>query len=126
MRFIPTKIHGLMDYLMGLVLIAAPWLFDFADGSAAMWVPIIIGASVILYSLFTDYEWGVLPRLSMRAHLFLDAIGGLFLALSPWLFGFSEFVYLPHLVFGIAEFMAALTTKTVPVEHGFHWRERRV
>lgn len=30
MRFIPTKIHGVLDYIAGLALIAAPWLFGFA------------------------------------------------------------------------------------------------
>jgi hypothetical protein len=34
MRFIPTRIHGMMDYAMGLLLIAAPWLFGFARGGA--------------------------------------------------------------------------------------------
>lgn len=32
MRVIPTRIHGVLDYLMGIVLIAAPWVLDFADG----------------------------------------------------------------------------------------------
>ncbi len=36
MRFIPTRIHGMMDYLMGVLLIVAPCLFGFADGGAAM------------------------------------------------------------------------------------------
>ena len=36
MRFIPTQIHGGLDYLIGVILIIAPWLFGFADGSAAM------------------------------------------------------------------------------------------
>jgi len=34
MRVIETKTHGYMDYLMGVLLIAAPWLFDFARGGA--------------------------------------------------------------------------------------------
>lgn len=32
MRFIPTRIHGMVDYSMGLILIVAPWLFAFAQG----------------------------------------------------------------------------------------------
>ena len=31
MRFIPTHVHGMMDYLTGVILIAVPWLFGFAS-----------------------------------------------------------------------------------------------
>lgn len=34
MRFIPTRTHGLLDYVVGLLLIAAPWVFNFAQGGA--------------------------------------------------------------------------------------------
>jgi hypothetical protein len=54
MQLIPTRIHGVIDYVTGLFLFAAPWLFNFADGSPAQWVPMILGAAVIVYSLMTD------------------------------------------------------------------------
>lgn len=114
MRFIPTRIHGMLDYLMGTLLIASPWLFNFNRGGAETWVPVILGASVILYSIFTDYELGAVRKLSMSTHLWLDVLGGAFLAVSPWLFDFDEYVYLPHLILGLAEMGAGLMTKTVP------------
>ena len=114
MRFIPTKIHGYLDYLMGLLLIAAPWLFDFADGGAETWVPVILGAGAIIYSLMTDYELGVSRTFSMRTHLMLDLVSGIFLAVSPWLFGFADDVYGPHLILGILEIGAALMTRRDP------------
>jgi hypothetical protein len=114
MRFIETKTHGYLDYIMGILLIAAPWIFDFAMGGAETWIPVILGAGVILYSLFTDYELGASRQLSMRTHLMLDLLGGAFLAVSPWLFGFADDVWQPHLIFGILEMGAALFTKRVP------------
>jgi hypothetical protein len=113
MRFIGTKTHGYLDYIMGLLLIAAPWLFDFAAGGAETWVPVILGAGVILYSLLTDYELGASHQISMRTHLMLDLVGGVLLAVSPWLFGFADYVWEPHLVLGILEIGAALFTKQV-------------
>lgn len=117
MRFIPTRIHGILDYLMGAVLIAAPWILGFNRGGAETWVPVILGAGVIMYSLFTDYELGAVRKLSMSAHLMMDLIGGIILAVSPWLFGFSDFVYLPHLILGIAEIGAAIFTQREPETH---------
>lgn len=116
MRFIPTRVHGYLDYIMGLLLIAAPWLFDFADGGAKQWIPVILGAGAIVYSLMTDYELGVSRAISMPTHLMLDLVSGIFLAVSPWLFEFADEVYAPHLILGILEIGAALTTKRQP-EH---------
>jgi len=114
MRFIPTKVHGYLDYMMGVLLIAAPWLFDFARGGAETWVPVILGAGVIIYSLVTDYELGATNGISMRTHLTLDLLSGILLAASPWIFGFADYVYGPHLVLGILEIGAALMTKREP------------
>ena len=103
-----------MDYLVGVLLIAAPWLFDFARGGAETWVPVILGAGAIIYSLMTDYELGLSRTISMRTHLSLDMWSGILLAASPWLFGFHEYVYLPHLIVGILEIGASLVTERTP------------
>jgi hypothetical protein len=126
MKIIGTKMHGYLDYIMGVLLIAAPWLFDFAAGGAETWVPVILGAGTILYSLFTDYELGMSRQLSMRTHLGFGLAGGALLAVSPWLFGFADYVYMPHLILGILEVGASLMTKTHPSnerahhQHGAH------
>ena len=111
MQLIPTRIHGILDYLMGALLIVSPWLFGFADEGAARWIPIILGAGVILYSLVTDYELAIARMIPMPVHLALDAGGGLLLAASPWLFGFADRVWVPHLVFGLLEIGAAAMTR---------------
>ena len=114
MRFIPTSVHGVLDYLVGALLIAAPWLFNFSRGGAETWIPVILGVGALVYSVFTNYELGVVRRIPMTTHLSLDAASGLLLAVSPWLFGFSTFVFWPHLILGVFEIVAALTTKTAP------------
>ncbi|HYF70330.1 MAG TPA: SPW repeat protein [Ohtaekwangia sp.] len=114
MRFISTKAHGVVDYLMSILLIASPWLFNFDRGGAETWVPVILGAGAIVYSLLTNYEMGMSKTISMRMHLNLDLVSGVMLAASPWIFGFSEFVYMPHLIFGILEIGASLMTNPVP------------
>lgn len=114
MRVIPTRTHGILDYVIGILLIVAPWLFDFADGGAEQWVPIVLGAGVILYSLVTDYELGVIKVIPMPTHLILDIVGGIILAASPWLFGFADEIWWPHLIVGLLEIGAGLMTQTRP------------
>jgi hypothetical protein len=119
MRIIPTKVHGVLDYLMGIILIAAPWLLKFNRDGAETWVPVVLGVGVILYSLFTNYELSVSRKIPMKTHLTLDVISGVVLALSPWIFGFSEHVYLPHLILGILEVGAGLMTETSSRQGGY-------
>ena len=69
MRFLSTKAHGILDYLVGVILIAAPWILGFAYNGAETWVPVILGAGAIMYSLLTNYEMGVSKTISMRTHV---------------------------------------------------------
>src|SRR5437764_12884443 len=85
MRIIPTRLHGMMDYAIGVVLVASPWIFGFADESGtAKWTFIIIGAVILLTSVMTNYELGLMHVIPMHVHLWADAVAGIVLALSPW------------------------------------------
>lgn len=117
MRFLSTKAHGVLDYLVGILLIAAPWLFNFARGGAETWIFVILGAGALLYSLLTRYELGAVKMIPMPVHLILDAMSGILLAASPWLFNFDDYVYLPHLIFGLFEIGASLITQKVPAHN---------
>jgi general stress protein CsbA len=114
MRFIPTRTHGVIDYAMGALLIVVPYILGFADGTAAQWIPQVLGAALIGASLLTDYELGVVRMIPMPVHLFLDITAGILLAASPWLFGFADRVYWPHLILGLLEIGAGLMTRTRP------------
>lgn len=114
MRFIPTRTHGVLDYVVGALLIVVPYLLGFADGTAAQWVPQLLGLVAIGGAMLTDYELGVMRVIPMPVHLMIDIGSGVLLALSPWLFGFADRVFWPHLIVGIMEIGAGLTTRTVP------------
>lgn len=117
MRWIPTRVHGILDYLWGALLLAAPWLLGFAQGGAETWIAVVLALGAVVYSLLTDYELGVARVISMRGHLLLDFLGGLLLAASPWLFGFADRVWLPHVAFGLFSVAASLLTRTRVERH---------
>ncbi len=115
LRVIPTGLHGVFDYLASGVNLAFPRLLGLQDAPWAALVPRIDGAAGAGYSLITDYELGVVKVVPMPAHLAFDAAKGLFMAASPWLFGFAENgtrYWLPHVLMGTADVVAALATKT--------------
>lgn len=101
-----------MEYPGGIVGIRN--LLGFANGGAAQWVPMVIGAGGILYSLLTRYELGAVKLIPMPVHLGLDAASGLLLAASPVIFGFSPLVWVPHVILGLLEASTSLITRTVP------------
>jgi hypothetical protein len=113
MRFIPTRFHAPLDYIVGVALIAAPWIFQFSDYTAATVVPIVLGIGLIAYTLFTNYELGLWKVAPMAVHNLIDVAAGALLAASPWLFGFADNsanVWVPHLVVGLAAIFLGLTT----------------
>jgi hypothetical protein len=112
--------HGVFDYLIGAALIAAPWVFGFANSGAETWVPMIAGAAVIIYSLFTDYELGLVDYFTTQAHFKIDVVLGLLLAVSPWIFGFSKDVWQPHLLVGLILFFTAMATRWLTGEIEVH------
>ena len=124
MRFIPTKFHAPLDYIVGVALIASPWIFQFSEHAAATVVPIVLGIGLIAYSLITDYELGVWKVAPMAVHNLIDVVAGAVLALSPWLFGFAEEganTWLPLVVVGLAAIFLGLTT----VQRGGYSYRRR-
>lgn len=116
MKFIPPYVHGILDYLGAILLILAPNLFGFADyGGAAVWVPRVLGVAILGMAILTQYRVGLVRLIPMQAHLLVDYIASIFLAASPFLFGFSEApsnVWLPHVVVGVAILMLSLLTQT--------------
>ena len=94
-------------------LIAAPWIFQFSEHTAATVIPVVLGIGLITYSLFTNYELGVWKVAPMAVHNLIDVIAGALLAASPWIFGYADEsanVWVPFVVVGLAAIFLGLTT----------------
>jgi hypothetical protein len=117
-RFIPTGVHAYFDYIGGIGLLAAPFVFGFFRvGGAAVIIPMVLGIGLILYSLLTNYELGIpgLKFLPMSVHLAFDLVASAFLAISPFLFGFihqAPNAWLPHIIAGVVVILLVLVSQT--------------
>ncbi|WP_375459617.1 hypothetical protein [uncultured Enterovirga sp.] len=116
MRFLPTRIHGIIDYLWGVALLAMPFLLGLPSGGAAGWIALAFGAGAILYSLLTAYELGLLPVIPMPVHLGLDAVAGLVLALQPVVFTLDRSAGATFVAFGLFAVVASFLTRTHPAD----------
>lgn len=103
-----SRIHGILDYLTGLLLLAAPFLLGFANGGPEQVVPQVIGAMIIVLSLITAYEPSIAKLIPYRVHLGIDALQALFLLASPWLLGYAERVWVPHVAVAVFEIVVVV------------------
>jgi hypothetical protein len=108
------RVHNVLDYVLGAFLLVAPWVFNFSELDAARDVMLFGGATLIVYSLLTNYHYAIARLIPLGAHMTLDALLGVFLILGPVLFGYrgliTEGQYAAHIVLGlIAVGMVAVT-----------------
>jgi hypothetical protein len=118
MKIIPTRVHGMLDYIVGLLLIFAPRIFGFQNGGPEDRIPVTLGVLTLIYSLLTRYEMGLFKLIPFRVHLTIDFLSGVFLAVSPWAFGFSDRVWAPHLIVGLFEIAASMMSRAPAVDSG--------
>src|SRR5215210_2571551 len=108
---IPPLVHGLLDYVIAALLIAAPFLFGF-DADAATALSIAAGVAVLMLGAFTAWTTGIVKSIPPVAHAMLDyGISAL-----PFLAGFSDdggasafFV-----VVGVAGLVLTIATRFTP------------
>ena len=124
MRILSTRLHGVLDYLMAILLIVSPFVFNFARDGAQMWIPIFLGVATLFYSLVTEYELGAVKLIPFRVHLLGHFFSGMFLMASPFIFEFYETIMLPHILLGLTTltlegmFSNSLTQKELLRDHG--------
>jgi hypothetical protein len=119
MRFLATPFHGIADYAVGAMLIAAPWVLGFsAVTTAGTRISWLAGLALWAVSMFTDYEGAVFERvIRMPLHLSADVVLGVVLLATPWVFGFADegtFAWSSFVLFGALSLVLAVITKRSP------------
>src|SRR4030095_1656527 len=111
MKFISLRMHGVIDYILSILLIASPWLFNYYRDGTETWFPVVLGLLAIIIDLMTDYDYSMVRTITPQNNLILDFLSGVLLAASPWIFGFNEYIFMPHVVFGTFQVLLSLTTE---------------
>jgi hypothetical protein len=110
MKLIPTRVHGVLDYLTAGAFVLAPNL----GGATKVGRRVMYGfaAATTVYSALTRYELGLVKLLPMKAHLALDALSGT--ALIGAAFTHKSASRATLIGLGAFEILAALTTESEP------------
>ena len=86
---IPAFVHGIVEYGMAALLIAAPFLLAF-DSGAATAVAVVAGVALVLVGATSDLPTGLVKQIPVAAHAVIDFAFGAFLVAAPFIFGFAD------------------------------------
>ena len=102
MQFLSPKHHGLLDYAAASGLIIFPFILDLgAESSVALWLSVVAGIGLIVYSLLTDYPYGVSPLIPYNAHLGFDLAAAFAFIAAPFVFSFSTVTSVYYIVMAV-------------------------
>jgi FtsH-binding integral membrane protein len=112
---IPPFVHGVLDYGLAALLIAAPFLFAF-DADAATAVAIVAGVLVLVIGACTAWTTGIIKSIPVQAHVMLDYLLAILLIASPFLFGFDDdgTATAFFIILGIFGLLLAIATRFTP------------
>jgi hypothetical protein len=75
---------GLLDFATGIILVIMPWFYVQEGNIRSLATMMAIGAAFILYSIFTDYRYGIIKFIALKIHEALDlTISVTMMALFP-------------------------------------------
>jgi hypothetical protein len=112
---IPAFVHGLLEYVAGALLIAAPFLFGF-DSDTATAVAIVAGVLILVLTASTALSTGLIKSVPVQAHVILDYLLAAALIASPFLFGFSDdgTALAFFIVLGVVHLLVTIATRFIP------------
>ena len=114
---IPAFVHGVVEYLAAILLIAAPFLFSFDDDTATA-VSIVAGVVILVVTASTALPTGLIRSIPVQAHAVIDFLLAAVLIAAPFLFGFTDdgTATAFFIVLGVVHLLLTIATRFVSEE----------
>lgn len=96
-----NQMNGFWDFIIGFILIIMPWFYVQEGNIQSLAIVMTVGSALILYSIFTDYKYGIIRFLAKKIHeVLLLTIGITIMALWPTKVSITNF-FIAFAGFGI-------------------------
>ena len=108
-------LHGVIEYVAGILFVAAPFIFGF-ESDAATAASIIIGIGLLVVAASSEGPTGLAKVIPVGIHVVLDFAVVAVLVAAPFLFGFSD-EGTPtafFIVLGLAHLLVTIATRFLP------------
>jgi hypothetical protein len=85
---VPVLVHGILEYAVGALFIAAPFLFGF-DSSAATAAALVVGLLLLAFTATSALPTGLVRSVSLGVHVTVDLVLSVLLVALPFILGFT-------------------------------------
>jgi hypothetical protein len=86
---VPVVVHGLIEYAVALLLIAAPFLFGF-DGTAPTAAAVVVGLLLLAFTATSALPTGLVRSITLGVHVTIDLVVAVLLVALPFVLGFTD------------------------------------
>ncbi|SHL80025.1 hypothetical protein SAMN05444266_10533 [Chitinophaga jiangningensis] len=110
-RNINSITHATADYLMGVMVAAAPWIVLYYNDYTATRISVVYAALILVMTFFTRFEGGFVRIIPYKVHLAIDMIAGIAFILLPWLLGLSSAATWTMSILGLIAVMTTMASE---------------
>ena len=86
---VPALVHGVLEYVVAVLFIAAPFLFSF-DSNSATAAAIVVGLLLLAFTATSALPTGLVRTVSLGVHVTVDFVLAGGLVALPFILGFTS------------------------------------
>ena len=86
---IPAHVHGVLDYVLGAVLVLAPFVLSFEDDTATV-ACVVAGVAELVVGATTAWGPGLVKLIPPAVHGMIDYVFTAALIVAPFILGFDD------------------------------------
>jgi hypothetical protein len=84
---VPVFVHGVLEYIVGALFIAAPFLFNF-DHNSAIAASVVAGLALLAFTATSALPTGLVRQITPGVHVTVDLVFAVLLVALPFILGF--------------------------------------
>jgi hypothetical protein len=86
---VPVLVHGVLEYVVGVLFIAAPFLFGFASNAATA-AAVVVGLVLLAFTASSELPTGLVSSVTIGVHVTVDLVLAVLLVALPFILGFTD------------------------------------
>jgi SPW repeat len=86
---VPVFVHGILEYVVGALFIASPFLFGFSSSAAPTAAAVVVGLLLLAFTATSDLPTGLVRTVTVGVHVTVDLVLAVLLVALPFLLGFT-------------------------------------
>jgi hypothetical protein len=87
---VPVVVHGVFEYAVGVLFIAAPFLFGFSSSAAPTAAAVVVGLLLLAFTATSDLPTGLVHSVTVGVHVTVDLVLAELLVALPFVLGFTD------------------------------------